>query len=190
MIRDHLLMVMLLLVGMSIMGCGKAHWVTPGPVDSPTDGLSMDLFMEGSAQKLVRYRFNGTGQLWFAGGVAVANDKTSWEGRLNRDQGRAIVAAVRKGRWFTNPPTGDGSESETWTIKAWSRDNLAASFTVYGKAESVQEVYDILNKASTARFDEYLNTMPKPSLDQQMERRNATTVGEDPGTAGETGGIE
>ena len=190
MIRDRSSILILLLLTMSLVGCSKSQWVTSGPVDSPTDGLSMDLFLEGSAQKLVRYRFNGTGTLWFAGGVAVTNDKASWEGRLNPEQGRAIVAAVRKGRWFTNPPSGDGSESETWTIHAWSRDNLTASFKVYGKADSVQEVYDILNKASSARFDEFLSTMPKPSLDQQMDLRNATMVGEDPGVAGETGDLE
>ena len=190
MIREQILMMSLLLVAMAVTGCSKSQWMTAGPVDSPTDGLSVDLFMEGSDQQLVRYRFNGTGTLWFAGGVAVTNDTITWEGRLNSDQGHAIVDAVRKGRWFTKPPSGDGSESQTWTIKAWSRDDLTASFTVYGKSDSVEEVYGILKQASSARFDEFLDTMPKPSLDQQMERRNAATVGEDPGTAGETGDLE
>ena len=105
--------------------------------DSPTDGLSMQLLMEGQAQQLVRYRFNGEGVLLFAGGQDVSNDRFSWEGVIPPKYGQAIAAAGAWG-WFTAAPTGNGNESATWTISAWDRSGRGIHFTVYGEDDSVR----------------------------------------------------
>ena len=120
----------LLVVLLALVGC-TSEWVSTGGVNSPTDGVSIDMLMEGQANQLVRYRLSGDGRLWFAGGATAANDKFSWEGVINRADGYAVASAVGDGHWFSNPPSGDGSESVTWTIKAWKPAGHA-SFMVYG----------------------------------------------------------
>ncbi|MCH2134496.1 MAG: hypothetical protein MK116_12180 [Phycisphaerales bacterium] len=166
---------------LSLCGCAS-RWVTTGGPDSPTEGLSIDLLLEGTAQKVVRYQLNGKGQLWFSGGRSVSEGEPSWEGRVNSEKGRAVADAVAKGKWFVDPPTGDGSESQTWTVKAWDSGGRHASFMVYGRAESVDEIYAILNEVSKARFDGFLRELPKPSLDRQLQRDNAVQPA---GTTGE-----
>lgn len=162
---------MLLVLLFSLVGC-QSEWVSTDGPNSPTEGVSFNMLMEGKAQQLVRYRLSGDGRLWFAGGVAVANDEFTWEGSINRADGYAVASAVRDGRWFSKPPSGDGSESVTWTIKAWEPGGHA-SFTVYGHDPSVQKVYDILKRVSSQRFDEYIRELPKPSLDRELERKEA-----------------
>ena len=63
--------VCLIAIVLLAQGCAS-KWVVSGGPDSPTDGLSMQMLMEGQAQQMVRYRFNGEGVLLFAGGVDVA----------------------------------------------------------------------------------------------------------------------
>lgn len=163
---------LLIAVVLVIPGCAS-KWVVPGGPDSPTEGLSMQMLMEGQAQQMVRYRFNGNGVLLFAGGVDVANDRFSWEGMIPPKYGRAIAEAVRRGKWFEKPPTGNGSESATWTIRAWNREGQGIHFTVYGEDDSVQEVYDILSRIAAARVDGFMKNLPKPSLDRQLKREGA-----------------
>ena len=166
--------VALCLVAVALLAQGCASkWVVSGGPDSPTDGLSMQLLMEGQAQQLVRYRFNGEGVLLFAGGQDVSNDRFSWEGVIPPKYGQAIAAAVRRGGWFTKAPTGNGNESATWTISAWDRSGRGIHFTVYGEDDSVREVYDILSRIAAARVDGFMKTLPKPSLDRQLLREEA-----------------
>lgn len=166
-----------------LQGCAS-KWVVPGGPDSPTEGLSMQMLMEGQAQQLVRYRFNGNGVLLFAGGVDVANDTFSWEGMIPPEDGRAIAEAVRRGKWFEDPPTGNGSESATWTIHAWNRNGVGIHFTVYGEDSSVEEVYGILSRIASARVDGFIRTLPKPSLDRELKRKDAAESETPPSSGG------
>ncbi|MDG2424161.1 MAG: hypothetical protein P8M22_09305 [Phycisphaerales bacterium] len=156
----------------SLGGCAS-NWVVTGGPDSPTDGISIELLMEGQAQQMVRIQLSGNGLLKYAGGRDVANNVYSWEGRVDRADGQAIAAAVQAGKWFVEPPTGDGSESQTWWIKAWNAKGGHASFTVYGHADSVEKVYGILNKITSSRFKSYMESLPKPSIDRQLQRDSA-----------------
>lgn len=176
----------LLFVLSGTSGCASPWVVTGGP-NSPTDGLSIELLMEGQAQQMVRLRLNGDGLLMYAGGRDVAQNVYSWEGVIDRADGQAVAAAVREGHWFEDPPTGDGSESKTWWIKAWGRHGKHAKFTVYGHAASLEAVYDILNRIASARFNSFLKEFPKPSLDRQFQRKTAienAVESEDDGTPG------
>ncbi len=163
----------LLALAFVVTGC-TAKWVTPGPATSPTRGYSADLCMTGPAQKVVRYWFNGTGELWFAGGVDVTTGRISWEGRLDPTQGAAIAKAIREGGWFGSSPRGTGDESGTWEITAWNAAGERVDFTVYGSNESIEAVYDILSRASAERFNDFMRKMPRPSLDRQLDRDQAT----------------
>tara|TARA_B100001059_G_scaffold236532_1_gene287581 strand:- start:7625 stop:8194 length:570 start_codon:yes stop_codon:yes gene_type:complete len=171
--NNHSFMAMCLVAAAVVLQGCASKWVVPGGPDSPTDGISMQLLMEGQAQQLVRYRFNGEGVLLFAGGVDVPNDRFSWEGMILPKYGQSIAEAVRRGGWFKNPPTGDGSESATWTISAWNRAGTGIHFTVYGEDDSVREVYDILSRIAAARIDGFMKELPKPSLDRQLQREGA-----------------
>ena len=166
------LLLLVCFVSATSFGCAS-NWVSTGGPNSPTDGLSIQLLMEGQAQQMVRLQMSGDGLLKFAGGRDVANDVYSWEGRVDRADGQAVVSAVRSGKWFVDPPTGDGSESKTWWIKAWDAQGRHANFTVYGHAESVEKVYEILNSIASNRFKSYLEALPKPSLDRQLQRETA-----------------
>ena len=174
--------VCLIAIVLLAQGCAS-KWVVSGGPDSPTDGLSMQMLMEGQAQQMVRYRFNGDGVLLFAGGVDVANDRFSWEGMIPPKYGQAIADAVRRGKWFEKPPTGNGSESATWTIRAWNRAGQGIHFTVYGEDDSVREVYDILSRIAAARDDGFMKSLPKPSLDRQLKRDEAVET-DVPGSPG------
>ncbi len=171
--NDHgFIFVCLIATVLLLQGC-MAKWAVPGGPDSPTEGLSMQMLMEGKTLQIVRYRFDGNGLLLFAGGPDVPNDRFSWEGVIPAEYGHRIAEAVRRGKWFEEPPTGNGSESATWTIRAWNRSGQGIHFTVYGEDESVQEVYDLLSRVAAARVDGFMKDLPKPSLDRQLKREDA-----------------
>ncbi|MEE2908498.1 MAG: hypothetical protein VX527_11790 [Planctomycetota bacterium] len=173
MIRSHW-MRFLGLVGILAWTTGCAsQWVVTGGPNSPTEGLSIELLMEGQAQQMVRFRLSGDGRLLYAGGRDVADNVYSWEGIVDQTDGHAAADAVHEGRWFVEPPTGDGSESQTWYIKAWDAQSRHANFTVYGHAKSVEAVYEILNRIASMRFKSYLDELPKPSLERQLQREDA-----------------
>lgn len=153
-------------------GCAS-QWVVTGGPNSPTEGLSIEMLMEGQAQQMVRFRLSGDGRLLYAGGRDVADNVYSWEGVIDQADGHAVVAAVREGSWFVDPPTGDGSESKTWWIKAWDAQSRHVNFTVYGHAKTVEAVYEILNRIATSRFKSHLEALPKPSLERQFQREDA-----------------
>ena len=104
----------------------------------------------------------------------MTTGRITWRGQLDPTQGQALAAAIQEGNWFSSPPSGRGDESATWDITAWNAAGQRARFTVYGQAESVEKVYNILQQASSARFDDFLREMPKPSLDRQLDRQDAT----------------
>jgi hypothetical protein len=164
---------------MASSGCGSPSWATSGGANSPTDGLSIDLRMEGAAQKIVHYQLNGAGRLWFAGGRDVAIDRWTWEGDIDPARGQAIARAVAAGHWFTNPPSGDGGDSATWKIKATSPTGGSTKFTVSGQADSVDAVYAELEAAAASRFGKFLDTLPTASQDRQRRRNNWADTGGD-----------
>jgi hypothetical protein len=149
-----------------LTGCGgSASWYKPLDSGSPTDNLGLELDLTNSAQQqYARYQVRADGTVLFWGGTDAVFDRVTWKGTLDTEQAEELAELVRGGDWLTDPPRGDGEGDDIWTISVLEPDRRS-DFIVHGHAIRVDEVWALLQLAASARFQDVLDALPRPSIE-------------------------
>lgn len=158
---------------LAMAGCsGGTGWYQPLVQGSPTGNLGMELDLTNSSeQQYARYIVRPDGTILFWGGQDAILDQVTWKGTLDADAGKALDDLVRTGDWFTHPPRGDGIGEDVWTITVLE-PGRRRDFTVHGHAMHVDEAWAVLQSASSERFKDVLDALPRPNI----ERLNPSTT--------------
>ena len=174
-IKMHLFLVGFLL----LVGCTtRANWYHPEKGPSPTNNLGLELDLtDHEASRYARYRVEPDGVITFWGGQDAVFDRVTWRGTITEAEGQSIDRIVRDRDWFETPPAGDRVGDETWIIMLVEPGNRRG-FTVLGHDMGVDELWSILQAASSRRFVDVIDALPKPSIDT-LHRGTKTSPVED-----------
>ncbi len=161
-VRVHLLLVLALLLA----GCNTwPNWYHPEDGSSPTNNLGLELDLtDHEESQYARYRVEPDGVITFWGGANAVFDHVTWRGTINNPEGQSIDKLVREGDWFESPPTGDRKGNQTWIITV-IEPGRRRDFTVHGHAMRVDELWSILQSASSRRFKHVIEALPKPGIE-------------------------
>ena len=156
----------LLLMASMLTGCNTwPNWYHPLDGPSPTNNLGVELDLtDHEMSRYARYRVEPDGVVTFWGGQDAVFDRVTWRGTIDDSTGRSIDRLVRDGHWFDMPPTGDRIGDESWIITV-IEPGRRRDFTVHGHAMGVDELWSILQSASSSRFGHVLDALPSPSIE-------------------------
>ena len=173
--RALLLFVSVLLIA----GCTtRPNWYHPEDGSSPTNNLGLELDLtDHEESQYARYRVEPDGVITFWGGGNAVFDRVTWRGSINDGEGRSIDQLVRDGNWFETPPTGDRMGNQTWIITV-IEPGRRRDFTVHGHAMRVDELWSILQSASSRRFSHVIDALPKPDI-ESLHRETTPSGQED-----------
>jgi len=162
-------------------GCSSGpKWYHPMGPGSPTGDLGLELDLSNpEEQQYARYRVQTDGTVLFWGGRDAIFDTVTWKGTLSSESTAELERLVRGGAWLSSPPRGDGVGGDVWTISVLEPERRR-DFTVHGHVGSVDEAWSILQSASSARFKDTLDALPRPSI----ETLPISTSGSPDGDAG------
>ena len=148
---------------MLLGGCGER-------VTAPAITPAINMFLETSDGRLVRYDVRHDGQLRFAGGTNARSDIWSWTGSITPAQGAELEGIVRRGGWLESDPIGQGSTGNQWEVLV-KEGGQSRRFRVHGDAPSVDAAWSVLTEAGKQRLDPELSRLRRPDIDKLVEQR-------------------
>jgi len=160
---------MLVIMGMWFMvvgGCASSSsWYRPAEGASPTGGLGIQLELRDTeTNQFARYRVEPDGAFTYWGGKDVLFDSITWQSVIDDDQGRELARIVREQGLMQSPAGGPEGTEPTWELQLVD-GTAARNYTVYGQNDSLESLYDALQRISSTRFAEILDALPQPSVE-------------------------
>jgi hypothetical protein len=139
------------------VGCGQK---AEGP--DLTGGVELRLAHRGQGNALATFDLAQDGTLTYSGGADARNDLPTWSGQLTAEQAASVVELARAAGWFESAPErGDKKDPTRWEVEL-SAPGVDREFVAFGDRAEIRAVYDRLEQLARARFDAYLQTLPKP----------------------------
>ena len=172
---------LLLALLMVSAGCSSSGgWYAPVAGPSPTGGMALQLELQDIEQtQYARFRVESDGTLVYWGGKDVLFDKVTWTGSIDDEQGRELVALVRRESPLDSfSPAGDDAQP-TWTLELAEHGRLV-EHTVHGDVPCMRVLYDTLQRYTSARFDAVVDALPRADIEGLVvPRREADEDGTD-----------
>lgn len=126
-----------------------------------TGGMELWL-LRREGNSVAQYTLERDGTFMFAGGADARDERTSWTTTLSAEQVEPLVTAIEQTGWLEREPEGDRSDrSIVWEVHV-SDSEHKRKFKAYGNRPEAQALYERLDAIARTRFDDYLETFPRP----------------------------
>lgn len=110
------------------------------------------------------YRVNHDDTLSFGGGMDARLGSTTWTGPMTPDETEHLRNLLIQREWFREKPGSTGEPKEMRYRITLNAPESRKSFTVKGQIPQLQPIRELFERIALRRLDEYLERLPKPSL--------------------------
>ncbi len=129
-----------------------------------TGGIAIEIDVRGAGNFAVLYRLDTDGTLSWGGGDGARAGEVTWRGTMSDAEIDGLLMILVSDGWFESDPAPDasGDVPQRRTTIRLDGPKGKRRLTLAGSSRAVDRVTAYLDPISRRRYDDFLETLPKP----------------------------